>query len=107
MTRRTPGTAQAAVSSIAPMRARATGERDQLDVEDVVERDIGDVGLAAGHPVEATDPWRARPDDLAHCGATWASGVEATSVVTACGCAAGSATAPRVAASSTASMICS
>ncbi len=53
-------------------------------MEDVVERDIGDVGLAAGHPVEATDPWRARPDDLAHCGATWASGVEATSVVTAC-----------------------
>ena len=44
------------------IRARAHVEGDELDVEDVVEADVGDVGLPAGDAVEAAD---ARPGDAA------------------------------------------
>ena len=52
---RTPGTARAALVSMATIRARAQSSADELDVEVVLEVDVGDVGLAAGDPIEAAD----------------------------------------------------
>ena len=47
-TMRTPGTARAREESIAPMRPRARGQRDQLDVQLAGQMDVGDVELLAG-----------------------------------------------------------
>ncbi len=88
------------------MRARATGERDELDVEDVVERDVGDVGLPPGDAIEAADAHGRVADDATHCGATDASGVDATSTGAGTGRVASSPP-RRSAARATASMICS
>jgi len=91
----------------APDAGPRDGQRDELHVEDVLDRDVGDVRLSAGDAIEPADAWRPRPDDLAHCGATRASGVDATSTAAAGGWWMGAASRPRDAASSTASMICS
>ena len=57
--------------SIAPIRARATGEGHELDVQGVLEAEVGDVRLPAGDALEAADPRRRRPDALiGHCGAS-------------------------------------
>ena len=56
--------------------------------------------------VESSDAFRRCADDLAHCGATWASGVEATSIA-ARTWRTPSPTGRRSAAKATASMICS
>ena len=45
-------------------------QRDELDVEDVVERDVGDVRLPPGDAIEAADAHGRVADDAAHCGAT-------------------------------------
>ncbi len=79
-----------------------TVEADELDVEDVFEVDVGDVGLAAGDPIEAADAGGRVADALVAHGFV-ALGPEAPRPSPAAADPAG----PTSAASSTASMICS
>ena len=81
-------------------------QRDELDVEDVVERDVGDVRLSPGDAIETADARGRVADHAAHCGATEASGVDATSIGAGTGWVASSPP-RRSAARATASMICS
>ena len=78
-------------------------ERDELHVEDVVVRQVGDVLLLPGDAGTAADARGGLPD--AHCGATFASGTADRSPTAGVGCVVSWAS-PR-AASRTASMICS
>ncbi len=78
-------------------------ERDELDVEDIVMRQVRDVLLLPGDAGTAADAGGGIPD--AHCGATFASGTADRSPTAGVGCVVSWAS-PR-AASRTASMICS
>ena len=78
-------------------------ERDELDVEDVVVGQVGDVLLLPGDAGTAADPGRRLAD--AHCGATFASGTADRSPTGGAALVVSWASPP--AAASTASMICS
>ena len=78
-------------------------ERDELDVEDVVVGQVGDVLLLPGDAGTAADPGCRLPD--AHCGATFASGTADRSPTGGAALVVSWASPP--AAASTASMICS
>ena len=54
------GEGGARVDAVDP-RAGAV-DRHELDVEHVIEMEVGDVGLASGHPIEPADPGRRRAD---------------------------------------------
>ena len=105
----------------ADSRARH-GERDKLDVERVVVRQVGDILLASGHTGEPADARCRLADDarssdvrrsgcpaITHCGATPASGVADRSPMVGVDrrSAAPSGRPAEPAAASTASMICS
>ena len=51
-------------------------ERHELDVEGVLEADVGDVCLPPGDALDTADPGRGAADARRHCGASSASGVD-------------------------------
>ena len=104
MTRRTPGTARAALVSIRVDPRPRHVERDELHVEDVLEMDVGDVLLPPGDPLDPADARRRLPDR--HWGATSASGVDDRSPMSGAAARAGPP-GTASAAASTASKICS
>ena len=85
------------------------GEGHELDVQGVLEVDVGRVRLVAGDAVAAATARRGAADGAAHCGATLASGVAAGSgpAWRAVGGSTGCVSRGESAARSTASMICS